>query len=257
MRYFSFVLFSVLLFLVISCASTTKTGQSTEKRLMLSNNEKLTNLEFNANFYTKSNTGNELNFNAVVNIANTDSLSMNVYGPFGILVGKLFADNNNFKFHNIFENTYYTGSPSADNIARATGIYLSIKDFIHFIRTELPYNPSEFSEKNQSNLDENKKLFIRIDERNFADLALYDSNQFLKEYQRKDENNTTVMRIIFDNYKNFEDIRIANKLNAEFPKNNVGLSYEINSLKINKDAAKPQNFKIPQTAKVVDLNSVN
>lgn len=250
------VAFILSLFILVSCSSVKETSKNkdSEQTLKLNiDNSFVKNLELEGDFHIKANFG-EYNFAGEIKIDSSYKISIDLFGPFGIQLAKIYSDTNKFIAHNIFENTIYTGSPTEENIYKATGIYLSVKDLIKIIKSELMFPSSEYI---KDNLYEQGNLFKRVDKRKFADYALINEQQLLQEYQRKDQNNATMFRILIDDYLIDSNYKIAKSINIVISNKDFNFKFLATSIKVNKDASLPNKFNIPTSAKIINLNEID
>jgi len=256
MRKLLISLISLLIYFLFSCSSVKQDGND-KNNLQTSkldiNNSYVKNLEFDANFYIKSDFG-EFNLTGDVRIENDNKLSIDFYGPFGIQLAKIYSDTSNFVAHNLFENTIYTGSPTEENIYKATGIYLSVNHLIKIMRSELLFPNDEYL-KDDKLVEGN--LFKRIDDRKFADFVLLNDTKNIKEYQRKGATNETMFRVALDDYIIDNNYKIAKSINISIQDKNFIFKYLIESLKVNSEAKPPIKFGISSDAKVINLNNLD
>jgi hypothetical protein len=243
-----------LLIIIYACSSTKTNEQKSDVNYKIPDWKlSLKNIEIEANFTTEIN-GNPITLNSNLLINNLDSLQMNLYGPFGIMVGRFFADGGNFKFFNILENKVYKGKATAENIYKASGIYVSVADLIRIIRGEVPFKPNEYIFTEFQN-DPPKALFKRIDERSFADfVVLSTENNTIIQYQRKNKSNELILNLAIGEYSKIENFDLPQNFTASFPKEKAKLNINVNKCKINEEAAKAKSFDIPSSAVIVDLD---
>lgn len=245
-----------LFYFLISCSSVKKDdSKQFDNRTVVLNldNSYIKNLEFEASFYIKSNFG-EFNLTGDVKIEGDQFLSIDFYGPFGIQLAKIYSDTSNFIAHNLFDNTVYTGSPTEENIFKATGMYLSVRHLIKIMRSELLYKSEEYiSDQSQKELE----LFKRVDQRKFADFVVLNHQKNMKEYQRKGSDNETMFRILLDDYSVENNYKIAKSLNIVLQDKNFNFKYLAENIKVNSEASKPNKLTIPSEAKIINLNELN
>ena len=140
-----------ILILMFSCAlilaSCAGPKSATDKKSMLKDidkKDKLVYQEMKAklkiNFPDLKNTAD-----AVIKLQNSDTLAIDIFGPFGVKFGKLWADKDNFIFLNYFQSVVFTGTPSAENFKTAAMIDLSFDDLTAMMRAEPIADFSEYS----------------------------------------------------------------------------------------------------------------
>lgn len=245
-----FLLFSILLG---GCATTSKTKSDVKLSELKPLNPDLYRLEANCAISSSMNS-QTFNFRVKVNIAGTDTVSMIVYGPFGITVGRLYSDLNYFQFHNIMENSLYKGSPTQENIKKATNLSISIKDFLNLFQGKTPFNINEYSVLEDSG---ESLILKRVDAANFGDFAVIGKSDYrLNRYQRKDKGDILILDSSFDKYKSTGNIAIPGSINFLMPTVDGKMLIEVDDYKINQNAGVPVKFDIPSSVKIIDLNAL-
>jgi hypothetical protein len=250
-HFFKFFITLNLLLIIVSCSSV-KQNTDTQKIITLQEfNTQLYRIEANCIANSELNS-QSLNFRAKVIIAGNDSVSLTLFGPFGITLGKLFSDSKKFQFYNTMENTIYMGSPTEENIKKATNLSISMNDFLKLFQGKTPFNSTDY--KFHSTNNENQ-IYNRIDNNNFADFAVIsNSNKQLIQYQRKEKGDILILNSTFNTYKSVDKIEIPTKINFSMPTVGGKLIIELENFKINSQASLPENFSIPRTAKIIDLD---
>ncbi len=241
------ILLFILIAIVISSCKSTKT--TTEFPM----GKRLTSIE-NMQFVAKINPrfpDFSQPFSARLKIANFDSLSMTATGPFGMAVGRLYADANNFIFHNIFENTIYQGKPNSENLSKAANLNLSFIDLLSLLRGE---PPGDFSEFRLFNKKDEQLIYIRTKGNEFAEfVVISEKNNKLLQYQRKNQNDEVELNVFFSDFKRIDGIDIANKITLDFPIINGKMEIELENIELNKQLAGEFRFSIPNSAKLINL----
>lgn len=240
----------LIILLISSCASVVRNNEEEQKSSLKELNPTLSRIE--ANCVLNSTMNNQsFNFRAKVNISGIDTISMTVFGPFGITVGKLYSDLNYFRFYNIMENTVYQGIPSQENIKKATNLSISMKDFLSLFQGKTPFKISDYDILNNDN---DKYILKRVDKDNFGDFAVITkTDMLLKQYQRKDKGDVLILNTSFDKYSNKDAVFIPMSVNLNMPTIGGKLILEIENYKINQEAEFPKMFDIPSSANVIDL----
>jgi hypothetical protein len=194
-----------------------------------------------------------LNFRARVIISGNDSVSMTIFGPFGLTLGKLFSDSKSFQFFNTMENAIYKGSPTQENIKKATNLSISIQDFLRLFQGKTAYQGSDY--KLFSDKSDGKLIYTRVDKNNFADFVVVSAiDPKIIQYQRKDKGDVLILNSSYDLYKNTDGIAIPTSINFAMPTVGGKLVIEIENYKLNSEAALPEKFTLPSSAKIIDLD---
>lgn len=244
------IIYLLVLISFVSCASVK--DQSGSANLQLHNlvKPKLTSMLLNGKMSATMESRN-YNFSYKMVIGHQDSIEMEVLGPFGVTVGKLFADNNNFTFLNSFENRIYKGKSSPENFKKAFRIMISVKELIALIRNSTPYPADQyliFEEATNSN------LFRRIDESGqFADFMIV-NNEGITKFQRKETGNILTMNAEMTNFESLGGFNLAKTIDWSFPTASANLNIIIDKFTINPEGIKPKIFSYGKEMPVIDLD---
>ncbi|ROL59610.1 DUF4292 domain-containing protein [Bacteroidetes/Chlorobi group bacterium ChocPot_Mid] len=186
-------------------------------------------------------------------LAQMDSISMNLSGPFGIPFGKLYATKDYVLFYNIMTNQVLEGKPTPENMRTAVFLPLSYEDFIRLIRCETPGEPQDFVF--EKNLNDDEILFKNSKNPKYIEFAvLSKSNKVITQYQRKDADGTLILHVFYMNYTKNNGIDFSQKQLYKFPELDVNLTLEITELKINPVFEKPFSFSIPANIDRIKLD---
>ncbi len=195
--------------------------------------------EFNGNFF------------AEIIFKDTDSLLINVSGPFGINIGKLFIGNNRFIFLNNFANQFYTGTLKKFenqnflqfpiNINELSNLFIG-KDFInnmkiinYSIEDDLFFIHGQNSQNNYNIWIDNKTGRTKKVEYIHNDIIT-----LIKEY---------------DKYAKFDGLYFPKYIKLTKPVEKQSISIYYNRLELNKEISASQfAVKINDSAKQINLN---
>ncbi len=183
--------------------------------------------------------------NALVMIAGEDSLFMNIFGPFGINVGKLYADKDNFYFYNAMEGTVLKGEPTAENIRKATFLNISAVEIINLFKNIPPTDLNDFTEKakiESGTLYQHNNEFMVIN--NIAQMV---------QYQRKDEGNVMELNITYSDFNQYEKYSMPSSFEINAPVAKSKVSVSIKEMSFPKGFAKEFKFAVPKNARVIEL----
>lgn len=237
------------LLFVWGCASTKQEDNNKESGITIPENKLPYFLELKTTM-NASYGGDSRVFTAKIILAGNDSASMNVYGPFGVVLGKLYSDSSNFTFLNILENTVYTGKPTLENFQRAMQIPVSFSDLIHILRSEVPGNKNDY--KYVKNVEESGYSLFRRNGGNFIEFVTFGTAQKeLKQIQRKDLGNEAIMNVAFDDYTTFNNLSLAKGATIDFAKAAFKLTLENDDVNAIDNGKPVLSFKIPSSAKIV------
>ncbi len=190
---------------------------------------------------------------ANINMAYSDSISMSLFGPFGIPFGKLYATKSNVVFYNIMTNQVLEGKPSSENMRTAVFLPLSYEDFIRLIRCETPGEPKDFIYDKYLNDDE--ILFKNNSNPEYIEYAvLSNKDKVITQYQRKQIDGTMILHVFYTDYTKNNNIDFAQKQQYKFPEMDVNVTMEIRDLIINGTFEKPFSFNIPANIDRIKLD---
>lgn len=196
--------------------------------------------------------GNTQSVNAKIKIAGVDSIAMNITGPFGIALAKFYANKNEFIFYNIFENTTYTGKPSAENLQKFLNMNISFDDFIRIFRGEPLFDIESY--KFLKAVSENTFLFLSKQD-NFGDFVVSNSEyQTITAYQRKIKDDILVVDIQQSNLNLYSKYYLASEIYCKFPTQNSTVKLELSDIKVNTKFEMPFKFPISKNSTIINLN---
>lgn len=230
----------ILSFLTIqSCKTIEESNRNT-----ISISERPSNIDSDMSISIKSE-DISISGKAKVKIAGTDSLFMDISGPFGIKFGKLYADTNIFYFYNAMENTVLKGKPTADNIRRATYLNISAIDIINLFKN-LP--PSKEQNYREAGKHENGTLYQYKNE-----FLILNAKSQMIQYQRKNEVNDLELNIIYSEFNQYSNFEMPSSflIDAPIAKSTVNIS--IKQMTFPAGFENAFKFSIPQSAKIIEL----
>jgi hypothetical protein len=284
-----FLFFLAIIFLTLiisSCATTSKNEKNignaqkinTEKKSTVSNNLTVNNIAVsvdNTRFSDDANIRIKANINfrfpamsnsasAVIEMAKKDSILITITGPFGISVGKLYANPNEFIMNNNLQNTTFTGVPTEKNIMQIANIPLSFTDLMSILRTSTSQNPknylysSELSNKELSLFqiegfsDEIANEELIADEKShneklYKELVYMDLDNDIVRMERKDFWGQKVIIANFDEHYTVGKYRFAKNLNLSFPTLNGNVEIRISDISIMPQPTTPMRFSKPKS----------
>ena len=249
-----YIILFLLLLLVTSCATTPKKEKNTElttgKKLTVINDTRFSddaNIRIRASisfrFPDMSNSAN-----AVIEMAKKDSILITISGPFGITVGRLYANQNEFIMNNNLQNTTFTGIPTEKNIMQIANIPLSFNDLMTIFRTSTPQNPSSYI------YDCKLSLFRFIDFSGEA-TGLYEEfiftnlNNDIARIERKNILGETVIVASFFDHYTVGNHRFARRINLNFPTLNGNVEIKISDVSLIPQPTNPMRFAKPRSYK--------
>ena len=240
------IIILLLLILVISgCSTVVKKQELEEQKSILDRYAGLKNLELQGSIKTDfGGTSNSASFKIIM--ASADSISITIYGPFGIVGGKMWATPDYFCFYDIFNNELIEGSPKSENMQKVLSVPLSYYDIVYLLRCELPTDPSQFTEGR--NEDESLNLTFNNNQNPMFNESTYLSkrNKKMTSYHRRYKNNNReIMSVTYDNFEQFAKYILSKSIKFKFPSALGSVEIELSDVKINPEIEKPFQFSIP------------
>ncbi|MFH1051973.1 MAG: DUF4292 domain-containing protein [bacterium] len=237
----------------VSCATVKDSvNVSTNTNKYPERNKEYKNLSFKSNISVVMKDMSNM-ASANINMAYSDSISMSLFGPFGIPFGKLYATKSNVVFYNIMTNQVLEGKPSSENMRTAVFLPLSYEDFIRLIRCETPGEPKDFIF--DKNLNDDEILFKNISNPEYIEYAvLSNKDKIITQYQRKQADGTLLIHVFYTDYLKSNGIDFAQKQLYKFPEMDINVTMEIKDLIINGTFDKPFSFNIPSNIDRIKLD---
>jgi hypothetical protein len=193
--------------------------------------------------------GQNFNGSCKLIILGEDSLSLTLTGPFGILVGKLYANPYYFIYYDIFNNEVLEGKPTAKNLKQAAMLPLSFEDIVHLLKCESPAEPGQYEiQKNPEGVE--GVLFKNFSNTDYVEYLLYSSpKDMITQYQRKLRDGKLILNLLYKDYDNVDGFELAKNLVFNFPEIDGNLTFEANSIEVNKNQNMTLRFQIPEGVK--------
>lgn len=231
-------------FLLLSCAGTKHEKEYLGKSTSPDYKQKLDFLSIKANLHARFE-----NFDQQVlvsiKIGGVDSCSMNLIGPFGVNLGRLYSDKERFIFFSTMENTAMEGSPTAENLEKAMRLPMSFYDFIRLLRCETPGHPADFSLTEYED-DPDLLLFKNNNNDSFIEYALYSPEESsMVQYQRKLSDGTLILNVHFREFENVDGFRMPKIYSFTFPEIGGSVKLDVSGMEINNFDNEPFSFELP------------
>lgn len=193
------------------------------------------------------------NFSSEIRIAGNDSLLITIFGPFGMTVGKLYADANDFVFYNVFENVVIKGKSDEKSFEKAIRFNLNFNDFLSILKNE------PLGDINFYRIYENKNdtiLFIKIED-NYIDFIMFSviQNGILR-YERKNMLDEKIFDVVCKNFEKTEFGNFAKYISINIPKDKGKINIGIEQIEINDTQVKslPFKFSTPSKTKYIVID---
>lgn len=180
----------------------------------------------------------------VCSILRHDSVSVNIKGPFGIQVGKMFSSPEHFVFFNTLENVVYEGAPTSSAFSASFQSPLNYNELTSFMRYELPFPSEEFSFSKA--LPTGQNLFSRKLNDSLLDFAVFESgDSTLATYQRKRKDGAIVFNAVFEKPTTIAGTQMSKKMTFAFPDQKTSVGFNFKNVRTEKEQLKQFSFTPP------------
>ncbi len=236
--------------LITSCA-TTRTHQGTTQlqpdeiaELLQKRSDELVSLHADGSLSSSAH-GSTDQAQFIYDLYRTDSLLLTLYGPFGILVGKLQANPEGFSFFDALNNEIYEGASSRENFERILRIPLSQREMAALLRGEPLHPVADFE------LVEPSATFpifvLRRD--GIAERMIFShADSAMTEYARKNAAGETILLVRYSEFETINNIHLAHKVTFQFPKAEISVNLQSSSVSVNAPDRK-YSFMLPKGIK--------
>jgi len=246
-----YLLILITISFLFSCSTTKEITKGIKDFYYKFYNRELPTFLIEADCNLNSNFGN-FNFSYECLINQLNEIEINLYGPFSIFVGKIYADSNEFQFYNAFEDKFIIGKTTEQNLLKISGLNISLQNLISILRNEILYSEEQFDEINSNN---NLTIYRMISSKRFADFYSLNDQKLLQDYQRKDSLDNIVFKINYqyDKPYKYKDYVFANIINIYVAYNDIKLKYNIKNIDFETKKF-PKKLNISNNSKILYLN---
>jgi len=185
--------------------------------------------------------------NCLMQMAGRDSLVMEISGPFGISVARLFSSSQFFLFHDILQGRAIQGKPTRETLSDVTFLPLSFDDYASLFRAEPPGNIASFSLV-ETYSDSVKLLFKRTIDATATEFLL--CNKFdgtIKEYQRKNKEGIIELSMVYDQYSTVNGIAMPTIVSLNSPLRGVSVTITAQNISVNEAIPPVMRFPLPNS----------
>lgn len=237
--------------LLATACSTTRTTTSTQPftpdaiaTMLHQRNNGLVSLQADGTLYTSMRgSSNQASFS--YSLYKTDSLLLTIYGPFGIVVGKLQANPTGFYYFDAMINEGYEGQPTRENFERLLHIPLAHREMALLLRGEPPHDFSEYSFVER---EDGIPTFVRKGETTNERLVFSPSDRALTEYSQHDKNGKLVALVRYTEFSHISDFSLAQKVTFQFPQAQISVNLQSRTIEPNVES-RQYSFSIPRGVK--------
>ncbi len=186
---------------------------------------------------------------ASIELASTDSVLIKLYGPFGITVGKLYANRNFYIMNNNLENITFTGTPTANNLQKIINLPLDFDDIVYLLRSGLSNDTFKLIK-----IESEGELYFR-EKNNNGEFVLLNSLGQIINFQRKNHDDKLIISVKYSDFIKISNTNFAQKIFINFPAASGSATVEYTDIKISSAKNKTSLiFTKPQSYKLVELD---
>lgn len=190
----------------------------------------------------------------IMQMAGRDSLSMEIAGPFGISVARLFSNSEVFVFHDMLQGRAIEGTPSRERLSEVTFLPLSFDDYVSLFRAEPPGNIRLFTPV-ESYTDSVKLLYKRSIDQSATEFLLCNKHDgTIREYQRKNKSGIIELSMIYDKYSIINGIPMPGIVTLSSPLRGVSLTVSAQSITVNDTIPTVMRFPLPASIKPLRMD---
>lgn len=187
-------------------------------------------------------------------LVGTDSASMTLYGPMGMLVARLYAKPDYFVFYNTITSEGFEGKPTKENLQKILNVPLNFIEFARLVRNEMTDNPENFLQLSNK-LENDKIVYKNTANKDYAEFCLFSADlKSLEQYQRKGKDGSMLLNFIYQNFETVLNYSLPRKFIFKFPLMDGSVVFEADNVEINQIIDKPFNISVPKSYRKYTLD---
>ena len=237
------LLFTIFPCIVFSQSSIDDSQTMLSKQAMMRNAQlKFMKVEAELSITINENTNSA---DCLMKMAGRDSLSMEVSGPFGISVARLYSNSKFFLFHDMLQGRAIEGKPTRETLSEVTFLPLSFEDYASLFRAEPPGNIQLFTPV-ESYSDSVKSLYKRVIDPSATEFLLCNKvDGTIREYQRKNKEGILELSMVYDKYTIINGIPMPSIVSLNSPLRGVSVTVTAQSISVNDSIPSVMRFPLP------------
>ncbi len=196
------------------------------------------------------NDGTALPGTCTLAILRTDSLLMNIGGPFGVVVGKLSAAPTNMIYMDALRSEVFEGNPQNPEMQSKLPFPLSYEDIVFLMRAEVPFAGDAYTLTKDA---DGKQVFTYSKNDQYIDfvqLSVKDST--ILAYQRKSRSGELLFNVNYNAYSTKNGIKYPVSISLHFPMRKLQAKFTVTDIVVNTLAEKYW-FSVPKNMKRTKL----
>lgn len=179
-------------------------------------------------------------------VCRTDSLTLTMYGPFGVLVGRMCATKNSVLYYDALRSEAVQGNPESPQVTASLPFPLTFTEFMHLTRWEVPYTSSDYS---FVSVQDTIAVWAYTKDSRFIDVAKISvSSGSLLGYQRKSRAGEIIFTIRFDDVRDRNGVNFPTTLTMQFPARNARARFSVIDF-VRDPVGERYSFRLPKGVK--------
>lgn len=179
-------------------------------------------------------------------ICGMDSMALTVYGPFGVLVGKMAASKNSVVYYDALRSEAVQGNPESPTVVSSLPFPLTFTDFMHLTRWEVPFPSSSYK---YLSVQDSSSVWAYTENPAFIDVAkVRTSDGALCGYQRKSRKGDIIFSMHFDDVRNRNGVNFPSTLTMQFPSRNASARFAVIDF-VRDPVGERYSFRLPKGVK--------
>lgn len=248
-RFINFILAFILSFAFLtSCSTTKKIKYEGEINSLPVLNKDLSNISIKGIIGFTLN-GQNQSTDCKLLLAKTDSISLTIFGPFGMTLARFYAKPDYFLLYNAYQNEALEGTPEPTQLNKVFSIPINYYEFVTLSRYDILGNPEDYKILS-SYKDENYVFFINGKNPNYVEYYLVaKEDNTIRQYQRKSRDGILFFSVLYKDIEFKEGFYFPEKIEFNFAIMQAGLTIECNKVVFNENYDKPFSINLPSDIK--------
>jgi hypothetical protein len=181
-----------------------------------------------------------------IGICGMDSMALTVYGPFGVLVGKMAASKNSVVYYDALRSEAVQGDPESPKVVSSLPFPLTFTDFMHLTRWEVPFPAASYK---YLSAQDSSSVWAYTENTAFIDVAkVRTSDGALYGYQRKSRKGEIIFSMRFDDVRNRNGVNFPSTLTMQFPSRNASARFAVIDF-VRDPVGERYSFRLPKGVK--------
>jgi hypothetical protein len=181
-----------------------------------------------------------------IGVCGMDSMALTIYGPFGVLVGKMAASKNSVVYYDALRSEAVQGDPESPKVVSSLPFPLTFTDFMHLTRWEVPFPTASYK---FLSAQDSSAVWAYTENPAFIDVAkVRTSDGALYGYQRKSRKGEIIFSMRFDDVRNRNGVNFPSTLTMQFPSRNASARFAVIDF-VRDPVGERYSFRLPKGVK--------